>query len=65
MMLVLTRKRGESVRITVGGFEVSVRVGRVKQEQVRLEFEAPPEVKILRAELPLWSENLAIPKDGQ
>ena len=47
-MLVLTRKPGEKVLIGTG---INVTVAEVKGNKVRLGFEAPDDVRILRAEL--------------
>ena len=47
-MLVLTRKPGEKVLIGDG---IGVTVAEVKGNKVRLAFEAPDDVRILRAEL--------------
>ena len=47
-MLVLTRKPGEKVLIGDG---INVTVAEVKGNRVRLAFEAPDDVRILRAEL--------------
>jgi carbon storage regulator len=47
-MLVLTRKSGEKVMIGNG---ITVTVIEVNGSQVRLGFDAPNQVRILRAEL--------------
>lgn len=47
-MLVLTRKVGDSVQI---GDDIVVSVVEVKGGRVRLSFDAPKEVQILREEL--------------
>jgi carbon storage regulator len=47
-MLVLSRKPGE--KIVIGG-DITVSVVEVHGDRVRLAFEAPAEVRILRAEL--------------
>lgn len=47
-MLVLSRKVGERIMI---GDDVSVQVVRIRDGQVRLAFEAPRHVTILRTEL--------------
>ena len=46
-MLILDRKIGEGLRIGL----VTVRVFGIRFHQVRLGFEAPPDVPIYRAEL--------------
>ena len=48
-MLVLTRKRDESIRI---GSEIVIRVVRLSRGKVRIGIEAPADVPIHRAELP-------------
>ena len=48
IMLILTRKLGEVVRI---GDEVTVRVLEVRGNQVRLGIDAPAEVRIFREEI--------------
>ena len=47
-MLILTRRIGESVRI---GEDVTVMIVKNQDGQVRLGFQAPSHVRILRAEL--------------
>jgi len=47
-MLVLTRKVGE--KVVIGG-NITLTVVKVDGNQVRLAFDAPPEVRILRNEL--------------
>ena len=47
-MLILQRKRGESLLI---GEDISVTVVSVDGERVRLAISAPPEVSVLRSEL--------------
>ena len=47
-MLVLSRKVGQAVEIDHG---IKVRVVAILDNVVRLGFEAPPEVRIVRAEL--------------
>jgi carbon storage regulator len=48
MALTLTRKIGEEIHI---GDDVTVRVADVRGKSVRLSFEAPKDVVILRAEV--------------
>ena len=59
-MLVLTRKPGDKVLI---GDSINVTVAAVKGDRVRLGFEAPKNVLILRAELANQQE-LRPPKFG-
>jgi len=47
-MLVLTRKRGERIKI---GDDIEVIVTRVSDGAVRLAVVAPPQTKIVRTEL--------------
>ena len=55
-MLVLTRKPGEKVVIGNG---ITVTVVEVQGNRVRLGFDAPDQVRILRAELACWQEEPA------
>lgn len=48
MALVLERRIGEAVKVNGN---LSVKVLRVRGNRVRLAFEAPPDVRILRDEL--------------
>jgi carbon storage regulator len=54
-MLVLSRKPGEKVVIGDG---ITVIVVEVKENRVRLAFDAPEEVRILRGELACWQDVL-------
>ena len=54
-MLVITRRPGEKVQI---GRDIEVMVSRIRDGQVRLSIQAPPEVLIARSEL------LAKPKEA-
>jgi sRNA-binding carbon storage regulator CsrA len=49
--LVLLRKRGEAVIITIGGARVEVRLTEINPHWGRLRIVAPPEVRIDREEL--------------
>ncbi len=62
-MLVLSRKVGEEV--VING-EIRITICRIDGNQVRIGFQAPPEVHIVRAELkPLkQSEKKALKKNG-
>jgi carbon storage regulator len=55
-MLVLTRKPGEKVVICNG---ITVTVVEVTGNKVRLGFDAPDLVRILRGELACWQEDPA------
>jgi len=57
-MLVLSRKPGEKVVIDNG---ITVTVVDVTGNRVRLAFDAPDQVHILRAELAGWQEEAAEP----
>lgn len=57
--LVIQRKPGEKVLVTAGDKRLDLTVVKVKPTSVVLAFEAPRDVKILRAEL---SEK---PDDGR
>jgi len=48
MMLILTRKKGESVLI---GKNVTVKILEVEGDRVRIGISAPKEMKVLRTEL--------------
>lgn len=50
-MLVLSRKKGEKIRLTIGGEEVWVTLVRINGNQARIGIDADPSVKILRGEL--------------
>jgi len=50
-MLVLTRKRGESIHI---GSQIEVTVLQVRGNTVRLGIKAPDQVRIMRAEIDEW-----------
>jgi carbon storage regulator len=52
-MLVLSRKTGEAIQI---GTEIEVKVVSVRNNRVRLAFEGPRHIRIMRAEL-LQREN--------
>ena len=53
-MLILSRKKGESIRI---GEDIEIFVTEVKGDKVRLGISAPENMKISRAELYLTREN--------
>ncbi len=54
-MLVLTRKPGE--KVLVG--HVTVTVLEMSGSKIRLGFEAPDDVRILRSELAFWQDSPA------
>ena len=51
-MLVLSRKSGESIKI---GHDITITVLDIGKKRVRIGFEAPDEVPIMRSELTDWS----------
>ena len=53
-MLILTRKKGESVKI---GDEIEIFITAVKGDKVRIGISAPENMKITRTELYLTVEN--------
>ena len=53
-MLILTRKKGESIKI---GDAIEIFVTEVKGDKVRLGISAPEDMKISRTELYLTVEN--------
>jgi len=50
-MLVLTRKTGDSVVIDPGNLNINITVLAIQGDEIRLGFEAPKDVDILRREL--------------
>ena len=60
-MLVLSRKPGEQV---VLGDGITLTVVEVRGDRVRLAFDAPDQVRILRGELACWQEEPAACDDG-
>jgi carbon storage regulator CsrA len=56
-MLCLSRKLDQSVLITVGGLTIRVTVIESTPSRLRLGFEAPEEVRILRTELSPFIEG--------
>lgn len=53
-MLVLKRKAQEKVILSVGTVRIEVMVVDVNRGRVRLGFECPPEVLVMREELEEW-----------
>ncbi len=58
-MLVLSRKPGEKVVLSNG---ITLTVVEVRGNRVRLAFDAPDQVRIVRAELGGWQNE---PADGE
>ena len=50
-MLILGRKLGERIRLTVNGVTIWVEVNRIATNDVRIGIEAPPAVEIVREEV--------------
>lgn len=50
-MLVLSRAESESITIIVGGVSFSFMIRERRGNKVRISFDAPPEVQIIRTEL--------------
>jgi carbon storage regulator len=62
-MLVLSRKPGEKVVI---GHGITLTVVEVRGNRVRLAFDAPDQVRILRAELACWQDDpVGAGRDGE
>lgn len=53
-MLILSRKKGESIKI---GDDIEIFVSEIKGDKVRLDISAPGDMKICRTELYLTMEN--------
>ena len=53
-MLILSRKKGESIKI---GDDIEIFVAEIKGDKVRLGISAPGDMKIRRTELYLTMEN--------
>ena len=53
-MLVLSRKVGEKVWV---GNQITMSVVEINGNRVRLAFDAPDQVRILRSELACWQEQ--------
>ncbi|MCB6609805.1 carbon storage regulator CsrA [[Clostridium] symbiosum] len=53
-MLILTRKKGESIKI---GDEIEIFITEVKGDKVRIGISAPENMKITRTEIYLTVEN--------
>jgi carbon storage regulator len=60
-MLVLSRKLGE--KVVIGG-GITLTVVEVRRDRVRLGFDAPEQVRILRAELARRQEGPDAPPSG-
>lgn len=55
-MLILTRKRNESIRI---GEQIVVRVMHTSKGSVKIGIEAPDSVRIIRGELHEFQDNMS------
>jgi len=50
-MLVLSRKKGETIQVSSAAGEIRITVAEVRGGRVRLSIEAPRSVRVLRSEL--------------
>jgi carbon storage regulator len=50
-MLVLSRKQGEKIILTVGTVEIDIMVTEIHSDRVKIGIKAPPEVTINRQEV--------------
>ena len=50
-MLILTRKKNETIVATFGGVDMKIVVLETRQHQVKLGFDGPVEVRIWRGEI--------------
>jgi len=50
-MLILSRRPGEAIQLELGGVTVQVAVASVRGDVVKLGFDAPVSVRIMREEL--------------
>lgn len=58
-MLVLTRKDGESIKLTcVDGTEIIIRTIRIESHRVQIGIEAPENVQILRDDAIIKKEKV-------
>jgi len=51
-MLVLSRKSGQGIHLSVAGLDVELSVIRISGNRVQIGFAAPSSVNIFRSELP-------------
>ncbi len=51
-MLVLSRKKDQTIQIGNG---IVIHICQVRGSTVRIGIEAPPDIRVLRGELPNWS----------
>lgn len=63
-MLVLTRKRGQSIVIQDGNIKIEVKLLEVDGNRICLGFKAPKEVRIRRSEIPDILDDYRPPKRG-
>ena len=56
-MLILTRKKGESIIIGNTGDEIIVTIMEVDKNNVRLGIDAPPEIQVDRQEIRIKKDN--------
>jgi carbon storage regulator len=63
-MLILIRGKDEQIVIGEGEDKITIRVLSMEHGKVRLGFEAPRNILILRSELVALSDELEEPTDG-
>ncbi len=56
-MLVLSRRKNETIELEHDGTVIKVTVVRIDSSRVRLGFEAPQDVRIIRSEIKTQKEN--------
>lgn len=56
-MLLLSRKPGESIDLTLGTKQIKVTILAIHGGQIRLGFTGDPSIKILRSELTVRDKN--------
>ena len=56
-MLVLSRRKNETIEHEHDGTVIKVTVVRIDSSRVRLGFEAPQDVRIIRSEIKTQKEN--------
>jgi len=50
-MLILTRRQGEAITLTIEGKTVTICVHEIKGAAVKLAIDAPQEIRVMRKEL--------------
>lgn len=62
-MLVLSRKKDESIEIDIGGRLVRITIVRIEDKKVRVGIDADKEVTVLRSELVSRNRPIATETD--